>query len=54
MKPDLKSLKSMKPELNALKSCLKPLKHYLKILEIPAIRPEIPEILKSGQQAPKE
>jgi len=57
MKSDLKSLKSTKPGLNALKSGQKPSEHYIFLNPgIPEVRPEIlkiPEILKSGLQAPK-
>jgi len=48
MKLDLKSLKSTKANLNALKSGLKALEHYtLKILAIPAYPTSILESSKS-------
>jgi len=43
MIPDLESLISRKPDPNALKSGLKPLEHFLKIVKILEI-PEIPEV----------
>jgi len=48
----------MKPDLNALKFGRKPLDHFISFKYFKSeVRPEIleiPEILKSGVQAPKE